>query len=119
MALYLNKTASYSCSLKVFQTLPLVLTAATTVVIPLQGRPVCAAVMRAFGAQLAEVPLVATKADARRQGHCRVLMQAFEVILKKASPHHLVSTTAMPTADQSLLKYWFIAMKVACELLLG
>ena len=43
----------------------------------------CAAVMRAFGAQLAEVPLVATKADARRQGHCRVLMQAFEHILKQ------------------------------------
>ena len=52
---------------------------------PLQGRPVCAAVMRAFGAQLAEVPLVATKADARRQGHCRVLMQAFEAVLKKVN----------------------------------
>ena len=51
----------------------------------LQGRPVCAAVMRAFGAQLAEVPLVATKADARRQGHCRVLMQAFEAILREVS----------------------------------
>ena len=48
-----------------------------------QGRAVCAAVFRAFGAQLAEVPLVATKADARRQGHCRVLMSAFEVILKE------------------------------------
>ena len=48
-----------------------------------QGRAVCAAVFRAFGAQLAEVPLVATKADARRQGHCRVLMNAFEVLLKE------------------------------------
>lgn len=48
-----------------------------------QGRAVCAAVFRAFGAQLAEVPLVATKADARRQGHCRVLMSAFEVLLKE------------------------------------
>ena len=48
-----------------------------------QGRAVCAAVFRAFGAQLAEVPLVATKADARRQGHCRVLMTAFEVLLKE------------------------------------
>lgn len=56
----------------------------------LQGRPVCAAVMRAFGAQLAEVPLVATKADARRQGHCRVLMQAFEAILKKVSRARLL-----------------------------
>ena len=50
-----------------------------------QGRAVCAAVFRAFGAQLAEVPLVATKADARRQGHCRVLMNAFEVLLKEVT----------------------------------
>jgi len=50
-----------------------------------QGRAVCAAVFRAFGAQLAEVPLVATKADARRQGHCRVLMAQFESILKEVS----------------------------------
>ena len=48
-----------------------------------QGRAVCAAVFRAFGAHLAEVPLVATKAGARRQGHFRVLMNAFEVLLKE------------------------------------
>lgn len=56
-----------------------------------QGRAVCAAVFRAFGAQLAEVPLVATKADARRQGHCRVLMSAFEVLLKEV--RHTLSKT--------------------------
>ena len=57
-----------------------------------QGRAVCAAVFRAFGAQLAEVPLVATKADARRQGHCRVLMAQFESILKEVShcPGYLI-----------------------------
>ena len=48
-----------------------------------QGRAVCAAVFRAFGAQLAEVPLVATKHGSRRQGHFRVLMNALEVFLKE------------------------------------
>ena len=60
-----------------------------------QGRAVCAAVFRAFGAQLAEVPLVATKADARRQGHCRVLMNAFEVLLKEVK--HIVGNTPRHT----------------------
>ena len=72
-----------------------------------QGRAVCAAVFRAFGAQLAEVPLVATKADARRQGHCRVLMSAFEVILKEVRqavvPHCLTSITLQPQSSINIL----------------
>ena len=44
----------------------------------LQGKAVCAAVFRVFGPQMAEVPLVATRLEARRQGHARVLMDAFE-----------------------------------------
>ncbi|DBA96080.1 TPA: hypothetical protein ACH3X1_001578 [Trebouxia sp. C0004] len=63
-----------------------------------QGRAVCAAVFRAFGAQLAEVPLVATKADARRQGHCRVLMAQFESILKEAG----VRTMCLPAAHETV-----------------
>ena len=51
-----------------------------------QGKPVCTAVFRAFGAQLAEVPLVATKEGFRRQGHFRVLLKACEVLLKEVSP---------------------------------
>ena len=43
-----------------------------------QGKAVCAAVFRVFGPQMAEVPLVATRLEARRQGHARVLMDAFE-----------------------------------------
>ncbi|KAL3153902.1 hypothetical protein ABBQ32_013467 [Trebouxia sp. C0010 RCD-2024] len=68
-----------------------------------QGRAVCAAVFRAFGAQLAEVPLVATKADARRQGHCRVLMTAFEVLLKEAG----VRTMCLPAAHETV-KTWVL-----------
>ena len=48
-----------------------------------QGRAVCAAVFRAFGPQIAEVPLLATKTETRRQGHCRVMMQAIESLLKQ------------------------------------
>ena len=48
-----------------------------------QGRGVCAAVFRAFGAQLAEVPLVATKDGVRRQGHFRILINALESLLRE------------------------------------
>ena len=49
-----------------------------------QNKPVAAAVLRVFGPQLAEVPLVATRNDARRQGHARVLMRAIEARLCSA-----------------------------------
>lgn len=39
----------------------------------------CAAIIRVFGSSMAEMPLVATRRDARRQGHCRVLMNVVEV----------------------------------------
>jgi hypothetical protein len=39
---------------------------------------VCAGVLRVFGEHLAELPLVATKAEARRKGHCRVFIAAIE-----------------------------------------
>ncbi len=42
----------------------------------MQGKPVVAAIMRVFGPQLAELPLIATKLTARRQGHARVLLKA-------------------------------------------
>ena len=47
----------------------------------LQKHPVCALVMRAFGNMLAEVPLIATRLDARRKGHARYLMMALEQLL--------------------------------------
>ena len=40
----------------------LVACTALTEKVPAQGKPVCAAVFRVFGPQLAEVPLVATRA---------------------------------------------------------
>lgn len=80
-----------------------------------QGRAVCAAVFRAFGAQLAEVPLVATKADARRQGHCRILMAQFETILKEVSQRLNLSMMSDGMLQASLLQpinYMFLRMSL-------
>ena len=82
-----------------------------------QGRAVCAAVFRAFGAQLAEVPLVATKADARRQGHCRILMAQFETILKEVSLN--VSMMSDGMLQTSLLQlFHYMRLPMFCTLCL-
>ena len=44
------------------------------------------AVSRVFGAQAAELPLVATAAHARRRGHARVMLAAFEELLAQVCP---------------------------------
>lgn len=52
-----------------------------TILLRFNGRAVAAAVVRVFGSQLAELPLVATRPDARRLGHARVLVRAIEATL--------------------------------------
>jgi GNAT superfamily N-acetyltransferase len=52
-----------------------------TVLLRFNNRAVAAAVVRVFGPQLAELPLVATRPDARRLGHARVLVKAIEAML--------------------------------------
>ena len=54
--------------------------------------------MRVFGALMAELPLVATKHGARRQGHCRVLMAAVEGRLASMG----VPTLALPAAADAV-----------------
>lgn len=44
-----------------------------------RDEPVCAAILRVFGRSVAELPLVATRQSARRQGHCRALMHCVQV----------------------------------------
>lgn len=53
-----------------------------------QGKPVVAAICRVFGPQMAELPLIATKNTARRQGHARILVDCFQDMLRQvgASP---------------------------------
>lgn len=61
-----------------------------------RGRAVVCALVRVLGTGLAEMPLVATRLEARRQGHCRVLLHALENMLVKLG----VRVLALPaTAD--------------------
>ena len=57
-----------------------------------------AALVRVFGRQLAELPLVATQYASRRQGHARVLMSAIEGLLAEAS----VQTLSLPAAQETV-----------------
>jgi hypothetical protein len=43
-----------------------------------KGKPVSVATLRVFGSFLAEMPVVASRECARRQGHCRALLTAIE-----------------------------------------
>lgn len=56
------------------------------------------AVFRVFGAALAEMPLVATRSEARRQGHCRVLLAALEATLARAG----VQKLCLPAAAEAV-----------------
>jgi GNAT superfamily N-acetyltransferase len=66
-----------------------------------QGKAVCAAVFRVFGPQMAEVPLVATRAEARRQGHARVLMDAFEKYFASLG----VASICLPSAQETIVTW--------------
>ncbi len=57
-----------------------------------------AAIVRVFGPQLAELPFIATKHNARRQGHCRVLLRAFEGLLAAAG----VQCLCLPAAHETV-----------------
>ena len=41
------------------------------------------AICRVFGPQMAELPLIATKNTARRQGHARILVDCFEKMIRQ------------------------------------
>lgn len=64
-----------------------------------KGKPVVAAICRIFGPQMAELPLIATKNTARRQGHARILVDCFQSMLKQAGVHTLVLPAAHETVE--------------------
>lgn len=64
-----------------------------------RGKPVVAATCKVFGPQCAELPLIATKTDARRQGHARVLVSLFMSLLSQAGVHRLVLPAAHETVQ--------------------
>ncbi|CAK0734199.1 hypothetical protein CVIRNUC_000397 [Coccomyxa viridis] len=72
-----------------------------TAVLKHKGKAVCAAVFRVFGPQMAEVPLVATRLEARRQGHARVLMDAFEKYFASLG----VASICLPSAQETIVTW--------------
>lgn len=62
------------------------------------GKPVVSGVARVFGRDLAELPLIATSTAARRQGHARVLVTAFEDALREAG----VVRLSLPAAHETV-----------------
>ncbi len=70
----------------------------------------CSAVFRVFGRQLAEVPLVATRLGARRQGHARVLMAAFEDYFRSLGVQSLCLPAAQSTVETWIHGFGFAAI---------
>lgn len=52
--------------------------------------------MRAFGNMLAEVPIIATRCQARRKGHARYLMAALENLLREVRESVFQITSTAP-----------------------
>ncbi|KFM25801.1 Nucleosome-remodeling factor subunit BPTF [Auxenochlorella protothecoides] len=66
-----------------------------------KGKPVVSAIVRVLGPGAAELPLIATRFAARRQGHARVLVDAFCAFLADAGVHRLV----LPAAHETVLTW--------------
>lgn len=65
---------------------------------------------RVFGRRLAEVPLVATRLGARRQGHARILMNAFEEYFRGLGVASLCLPAAQSTVDTWIHGFGFSGM---------
>ena len=63
--------------------------------------PVVAAVVRVFGPQMAELPLIATSKSQRRRGHAKVLVDLFQKHLSIAG----VQKLALPAAHETVLAW--------------
>ncbi|CAL8466932.1 g6468 [Coccomyxa elongata] len=81
-----------------------------TAILRRRGKPVCSAVFRVFGGRMAEVPLVATRLGARRQGHARVLMSAFEDWFRALGVACLCLPAAQSTVDTWIHGFGFTMM---------
>ncbi|BDA40764.1 probable chromodomain-helicase-DNA-binding protein 4 at N-terminal half [Coccomyxa sp. Obi] len=81
-----------------------------TAILRRRGKPVCSAVFRVFGGRMAEVPLVATRLGARRQGHARVLMTAFEDWFRALGVACLCLPAAQSTVDTWIHGFGFTMM---------
>lgn len=72
-----------------------------TILLKHRSTPVVAAVVRVFGPQMAELPLIATSKSQRRRGHAKVLVDLFQYHLKQAGVHRLV----LPAAHETVVAW--------------
>jgi len=70
-----------------------------TLLLRQNGVPVVAGIVRIFNAQFAELPLIATKMSARRQGHAKIMLQEWENMLRECKVHTLVLPAAHETVE--------------------
>jgi len=70
-----------------------------TLLLRQNGVPVVAGIVRVFNAQFAELPLIATKMSARRQGHAKIMLQEWENMLIECKVHTLVLPAAHETVE--------------------
>ncbi|CAM6033237.1 unnamed protein product [Sphagnum compactum] len=77
------------------------------VVLKHNDKVVSAALVRIFGRQLAEVPLVATSSKDQGQGNCKALMLSIERLLGVLHVKHLVLSAAAGAEDIWLTKFGF------------
>jgi len=70
-----------------------------TIVLKYRSVPVVAAIVRVFGPQMAELPLIATLKSQRRRGHAKVLVDLFQHQLKECGVHKLVLPAAYETVN--------------------
>lgn len=68
-----------------------------TLLLKYMDTPVVAAIVRAFGPQMAELPLIATSKSQRRKGHAKVLVDLYQKHLSLAGIHRLVLPAAHET----------------------
>lgn len=68
-----------------------------TLLLKYMDTPVVAAIVRAFGPQMAELPLIATSKSQRRRGHAKVLVDLYQKHLSLAGIHRLVLPAAHET----------------------
>ncbi len=81
-----------------------------TLLLKYMDTPVVAAIVRAFGPQMAELPLIATSKSQRRRGHAKVLVDLYQKHLSLAGIHRLVLPAAHETVAAWKGGFHFIDM---------
>ncbi|KAG9141771.1 hypothetical protein Leryth_018138 [Lithospermum erythrorhizon] len=81
-----------------------------TVLLEKNGELITAATLRVHGKKVAEVPLVATRFQYRRQGMCRILMDQLEKILMQLGVERLVLPATPSVLDTWMTSFGFSKM---------